>query len=339
MIRLALIALAALTLSAMIGAAAAESTPPRFHLPVDCVIGETCFVQFHVDLAAGKAIQDYACGRLTYDEHHGTDFRLPDYAAMRAGVDVLAAADGVVRAVRDGEPEQSVDERGQESLGGKLAGNAVVISHGDGWESQYSHLMKGTLAVKPGDAVKKGQRLGRIGLSGNSNFPHLDFAVRKGEAVIDPFIGPEPGQGCEAPRAPLWDDETLAMLPYVPSGVLIAGFAAGPPDKKTVRDGRERTLAFPTDAPALTFYADFYGVRAGDAAEFRLIGPGDIEVVTHRQVFEADAHQHFNFAGRKRPKAGWPPGVYRGEFRLIREVGGKPEIVAEATREATLSAR
>jgi len=332
-------ALIVLATTAMVGDARSAGSAPSLQLPVDCVIGETCFVQFHVDLAPGKPIQDFACGVLTYDEHKGTDFRLPDYAAMRAGVDVLAAADGVVRAVRDGEPEISVDERGQESLEGKDAGNAVVISHSDGWETQYSHLMKGSLAVKPGDVVVAGQRLGKIGLSGNSNFPHLDFAVRLGEAAIDPYVGPTPGQDCRAKRAPLWNAETLALLSYQPTGVLLSGFAVGKPDKARVRDGAERALSFSTDAPALTFYADVYGLRAGDIEEFRLIGPGGVELVAHRHVLEADAHQHFDFAGRKQPKGGWPPGVYRGEYRLVRTIDGRPTVVASATGEATLNAR
>ena len=339
MVRLWLGVLAAFATMVAISGARSADAPPSFRLPVDCTIGKTCFVQFHVDLAPGKEIQDFACGVLTYDEHKGTDFRLPDYAAMRAGVDVLAAADGVVRAIRDGEPEISVDERGRESLEGKDAGNAVVISHGGGWETQYSHLMKGSLAVKPGDVVVAGQRLGRIGLSGNSNFPHLDFAVRLGEAVIDPYVGPTVGQDCHAKRAPLWNAETMALLSYQPTGVLLSGFAAGKPDKTRVREGAERALNFSTDTPALTFYADVYGLRVGDIEEFRLSGPDGGELVAHRHVLEADAHQHFNFAGRKQPKGGWPPGVYRGEFRVLRMIDGKPAVIASANGEATISAR
>jgi len=339
-----LTALAALALHAMAGTAvAAGDNPsigaPHFHLPVDCVIGKTCMIQFHVDLAPGPEIQDYACGRLTYDDHKGTDFRLPDYVAMRAGVDVLAAADGVVRAIRDGEPDISVDVRGRDALAGKWAGNSVVIVHGGGWESQYSHLMKGSVAVKPGDVVTEGQRLGRIGQSGNSDFPHLDFSVRLDGKVIDPFLGPAPNQSCKGERAPLWDAETSAMLPYRPSGVLLVGFSAAPPDKAKVRDGAERALSFGPEAPALVFYTDVFGLQAGDVELFSVTGPGGAAVVTHRAVQAADAHQRFNFAGRKRPEGGWPPGVYHGRYQLLRQIDGKSEVVAEASLDTTINAR
>ena len=45
------------------------------------------------------------------------------------------------------------------------------------------------MAVKLGDTVVAGQRLGLVGLSGMTEFPHLHFEVAKGGAVVDPFLG------------------------------------------------------------------------------------------------------------------------------------------------------
>ena len=169
-------------------AAEAEATagPPKFHLPVNCTVGLTCEIQFHVDLAPGPEIVDHACGRLTYDGHKGTDFRVPDLPAMRAGVSVLAAAAGTVRAIRDGEPDISVDERGRENLEGKDAGNAVVIDHGDGWETQYSHLMKGSVEVKAGDRVEAGQVIGAVGATGRATGPHMHWGMNWFDVRVDP---------------------------------------------------------------------------------------------------------------------------------------------------------
>lgn len=319
-------------------ARAAEGAP-SFALPVDCALGVTCEIQFHVDLAPGSEVRDYACGRLTYDEHKGTDFRLPDYPAMRAGVAVLAAADGEVRAVREGEPDISVDSRGPENLEGKDAGNAVVLAHGDGWETQYSHLMQGSIAVKPGDQVKAGQVLGKIGLSGRSNFPHLDFAVRRDGAVVDPFLGAEPGATCERPGTPLWDEAARAAMPYRSSGVLLAGFAAVEPDKEDVRQGGERALAFGPDAPLLVFYADVFGILEGDTEEFVITGPDGGLIARHENVLTKDIQQRFQYVGKKRPRDGWRPGTYRGAYRLIRNVAGAATMIAYATREAIISGR
>ncbi len=71
-------------------------------LPVACEIGKTCFIQHYVDRDPSPAAQDYQCGTLTYEGHDGTDIRIPTMAAQKAGVNVLAAADGKVLRVRDG---------------------------------------------------------------------------------------------------------------------------------------------------------------------------------------------------------------------------------------------
>jgi len=66
-------------------------------MPVDCEIGRSCFIQNYVDVDSSKNAKDYQCGSLTYDSHNGTDFRLKSLAAQKAGVNVVAAADGRVR--------------------------------------------------------------------------------------------------------------------------------------------------------------------------------------------------------------------------------------------------
>src|SRR3546814_1642781 len=68
-------------------------------------------------------------------------------------------------------------------------GNAVVLDHGNGWRSYYGHMRRGSIAVKKGDRVQTGQALGLVGMSGLTEFPHLDFAIRRGSTVVDPFIG------------------------------------------------------------------------------------------------------------------------------------------------------
>jgi len=63
-------------------------------LPIDCDVGRNCVIQQYVDHDLSSKARDYQCGTLTSDGHNGTDFRLPNLAARRAGVSVLAAADG-----------------------------------------------------------------------------------------------------------------------------------------------------------------------------------------------------------------------------------------------------
>src|SRR5215213_7064057 len=167
-------ALGPIRLAALLAVSAAVADEsPRLRLPVACQIGQTCFVQHYVDQDPGPGARDFQCGSLTYDGHNGTDFRLPSAAAQTAGIDVLAAADGKVLRIRDGMEDVSVRAGGQESVDGSECGNGAVITHAGGWETQYCHMARGSVSVRPGDEVRAGQKIGRIGLSGITEFPHL----------------------------------------------------------------------------------------------------------------------------------------------------------------------
>lgn len=93
------------------------------------------------------------------------------------GSDALAVADGIVTEVKDGIPENIPGENSRavpitlETVGG----NHVILDIGHGRYALYAHLQPGSLKVKLGDHVKRGQVLGLVGNSGNSTEPHLHF--------------------------------------------------------------------------------------------------------------------------------------------------------------------
>lgn len=63
-------------------------------------------------------------------------------------------------------------------------GNAITIKMSSGLYAFYAHLKPGTLLVKEGDVVKKGQQIGTLGNSGNSSEPHLHFHISDSPIVL-----------------------------------------------------------------------------------------------------------------------------------------------------------
>ncbi len=86
--------------------------------------------------------------------HEGLDF------AASTGTAVFATADGVV---------STADRKSG-------YGNCIDISHGYNYVTRYAHLSK--ILVKPGQTVKRGEIIGRVGSTGKSTGPHLHYEVR-----------------------------------------------------------------------------------------------------------------------------------------------------------------
>ena len=66
-----------------------------------------------------------------------------------------------------------------------LAGNFITIDVGNGQYAQYMHLQPGSVRVKAGDKVRKGQLVARVGNSGDARVPHLHFQVVTGTDILD----------------------------------------------------------------------------------------------------------------------------------------------------------
>jgi hypothetical protein len=293
----------------------------QLHLPVACEVGRNCLVQHYVDLDASSAARDYQCGSLTYDGHDGTDFRVP---TVKAAVDVLAAAPGRVLRLRDGVPDVSVRVRGREQVEGAECGNGVVVAHEGGWETQYCHMAKGSLAVRSGDTVTAGQPLGRVGMSGLAEFPHLHFAVRRDGKVVDPFA-PEARPGACGSATSLWDDPSRKALAYEASSVLNVGFATGPVTMEQIESGDAGAAPPGRDAPALVAFVRAIGLKGGDVQIIRLIAPdGSTLRQTRTEPLDRDKAQYMLFLGLRRPETGWTGGRYRAIYTVLR--GGKPAL-------------
>lgn len=297
---------------------AAADVRPVLGLPIDCRIGTDCEIQNYVDRDPAGGAYDYRCGTRTYDAHTGVDFRLPDMAAQRSGVAVLAAADGVVARVRDGVQDISVDAQGAPSVEGAECGNGIVIDHGRGWTTQYCHLRRDSVSVASGDPVRAGQPIAQVGLSGNTEYAHLHMTVRHDGNVIDPFA-PSPGSGDQCGIGEtLWSPAVAQSLVYHAGVVLNTGFTNGPTDLDRVEEGDVPVAS--TDGPALVAYVRAIGLKSGDVQSLNVTGPGGETIADNlADPLPRDQAQRLLFAGKRRPPSGWTPGTYTAVYIVRRE--------------------
>ena len=114
-------------------------------------------------LAAGKKPLINPFHR-TIREHHGVDYLVPE------GTPVFATADGTVKILSEKNSSH---------------GKAVTISHANGYETSYSHLLD--IRVKKGQKVKRGDIIALSGNSGLSFVPHLHYEVIYNDTRVDPI--------------------------------------------------------------------------------------------------------------------------------------------------------
>jgi murein DD-endopeptidase MepM/ murein hydrolase activator NlpD len=106
------------------------------------------------------------------DRYHGAGTKCEDYYAF--GQDVLAPAAGTVVEAIDGVPDNDPGSRNPYAL----IGNAVVIRHSDREYSVVAFLKRGSVKVRVGDAVQRGQVIGQCGSSGAATEPSLHFHLQ-----------------------------------------------------------------------------------------------------------------------------------------------------------------
>jgi hypothetical protein len=231
-----------LSLPAYAGLVPTDGRAPIFNL-FDRVGGGLRYTQ-RVTRARAR---DFRGGRLSYDEHDGTDFVCP------VGTPLVAAAPGTVVMIRD------------RWLRGGLT---VAVDHGQGVVTQYTHCAKATAPL--GTVVRRGDPIALSGAAGLDMVqffpwipPHVHFMVYVGGAPVDPFLAAN-----DAPRTGTWldtndprpsgplDDDPSAPAPSEVDDAAIASAIAGCTDPRIRAEltacggSKERLAALLEDALA-----------------------------------------------------------------------------------------
>jgi murein DD-endopeptidase MepM/ murein hydrolase activator NlpD len=282
-------------------------------LPIACTPGHDCWIQQYPDHDPSGGAVDYMCGAETYDGHDGVDIRVRDTAMSVA---VIASAAGTVKAVRDGMADRLVrTETDRQAIAGRECGNGVVIAHDGGWETQYCHMKRGTVAVTAGERVAAGEVLGFVGYSGFAAFPHVHLAVRENGRPRDPFR--REGATCGGPADPLWSADVRPGIAYRRGDIIRTGFAADSVTMEDLEEGRLADRDPDRNSPAAVAYGWAINLEKDDVVRVAIDGPDGLSAANEVRLDRPKA-QYMLFAGRKRPAAGWPPGRYRGRLEVVR---------------------
>ncbi|MGO4704259.1 peptidoglycan DD-metalloendopeptidase family protein [Microvirga sp. 2MCAF38] len=115
------------------------------------------------------------------------DFRWPARGRVIAGFGTNGGNEGINIAVPEGTPVKAAESGVVTYAGSEVKGygNLVLIRHENGFVSAYAH--NGSLSVKRGEAVKRGQVIATSGQTGNVTSPQLHFELRKGASPVDPI--------------------------------------------------------------------------------------------------------------------------------------------------------
>ncbi|MEZ6060089.1 MAG: right-handed parallel beta-helix repeat-containing protein [Planctomycetaceae bacterium] len=238
--------------------------PQPFVFPLAGTSGVDWAIGNYLDLdpRAGTGA-DFRGGPFHYDGHPGVDISPANFAGIDRGIAVLAAADGVVTAVQDGNPDR---ESGFSPV--NLPSNFITIDHGNGWQSRYFHVSRDSITVQPGDVVSRGQTIALMGSSGASaglaGGPHLHFDVSHFGRLIETFLAPV--------------QYYVASLPYqadAPPSILdiaVSNYNAfASPDPAERMSAVSEFSLLENDTAALTY--NLSHLRDGDTVSVRWIAP------------------------------------------------------------------
>ena len=311
---LVLLAVAASHCVSGLGAAVAL----ELDLPVDCTLGEDCFVQQFPDMDPGPNATDPFCGTATYDRHSGTDLRVLSMKDVARGVAVLAMADGEVLRVRDGEPDKlalTSDER--KAVESQECGNGVIVRHVEDVVSQYCHLKQGSVSVKAGETVRRGQQIGAIGASGLAQFPHVHVTVRRRGLPIDPSSGTAVGGSCKrfSSEKALFSEDALKRLGQGEAELLSFGLSGGTVAHTALALSGPPTQAN-TSSPAIVGWAWVQNLKKGDRISVEVSAPDGNRLASGlTEPMDRPKASYSSFAGKRAQPL---PGTYSVTVKLLR---------------------
>jgi len=158
------------------------------------------------------------------------------------GREIIAVADGFIETAKDGMPDIPAGKSPELKTIDDAAGNYIIQDIGGGFYALYAHLQPGSLKVKNGDAVTKGQAIALLGNSGNTTGPHLHFHVIHGKLPLG------------SDGVPYVIDSFTVRGTAISKDGLQSEFESGEPvTVKTAKDDGPRSMKMPADISIIDF--------------------------------------------------------------------------------------
>lgn len=287
----------------------------QLQFPVKCNINQNCWIMNYVDDDSTVNWHDYNDGRQTYDGHTGTDIAIKNLSQMRQGVDVIAAASGVVVATRDGVQDKNALSQDLSQLQSIGCGNRVAIKTG-GFLTDYCHMKNGSIRVKKGDYVSAGQTLGQIGMSGLTEFPHLHISVQQNDQFVDPFKGLE--RYSKGYKNPLWSSNALQQLSYKPHIVYNVGVSNEIPKLLDIRNEKYKNNQISSNSDMILVWIDTMHVEVNDVIDVSINSSNGTPFFKQRIVVDKANAKKLFYLGRRRPANGFARGNYNVQISFKR---------------------
>lgn len=294
-------------------------------LPVQCESSTGCIIQNYVDVDPSKSVSDYACGRASNNGHKGVDFRLLSILeTMQAGVNVLAAAPGIVKSIRNNMVDRLLaNEEDRRAVANRECGNGVLIDHNNGWQTQYCHMRRGSVRVRAGDKLERGDPIGLVGYSGFTQFPHVHLSVRHNGKMVDPFLG-EGGKrirNCGVGTNQLWLSGIRSKLGAPAPRIIESGFVTHPVTN-TELERRRKAFTPAAKNKDLIAFVRVINLAKGDKVSIVLRGVNGLLTRYVTKPVNRAKSIYVAFTGKHPPAGNWPRGKYIAHFQVRR--GNKP---------------
>lgn len=302
---------------------APKSYAMEIMFPINCKLGENCFISKYVDHFFDKTVQkDFRCrSSVTSTNNKGTGIKVSE-SFYRTGVPVYAVADGIVVKKRDSIPDKrimSAEEAQKASITGY--GNVILIEHEDDYATLYAHLQLNSIPYKIGDQIKKGDQIGVIGLSGLTEYPHLNFEVYHRDQIMDPFTGTKQNNICDLDiENTLWDDRFMRQYSaYSDTKISDSGFTDIIPTKETYKEISNTLQQLTPDTKQLIFWINAQAVEQGDEIVLSLFDTDGNLMIRKAKRFE-ESHANYLFSlGKKETDKHWKAGQYNAFVQLWRD--------------------